>query len=166
MPFGKYRGESLDVVARDTGYVDWLIEQPWFELKYRDLRSALLSDPRLSAIRRLEEQRLRAEEERYRAAYAIREREREAREERWRQQWLDDHRVDYTVAGIMPFGKHKGRPLAAVLRDEPYYRWLRGSAYFKANPELKRDFTALYAEPRYAAVTAEQLDSGCVLYRI
>lgn len=40
-PFGKYKGQPVEVVAADTSYVEWLTGQQWFKAKYRDLYRAL-----------------------------------------------------------------------------------------------------------------------------
>lgn len=38
IPFGKYEGESINrVVAKDPEYLEWLIEQEWFQDKYPEL---------------------------------------------------------------------------------------------------------------------------------
>jgi hypothetical protein len=34
MPFGQYKGAPLDVVCHDVAYCQWLLQQPWFGLKY------------------------------------------------------------------------------------------------------------------------------------
>lgn len=34
MPFGRYRGMPLNRVATDTGYVGWLLAQPWFNARF------------------------------------------------------------------------------------------------------------------------------------
>lgn len=41
VPFGKYKGQSVEVVAADTSYCEWLTGQQWFRGKYRDLYRAL-----------------------------------------------------------------------------------------------------------------------------
>lgn len=41
VPFGKYKGQPVEVMAADTGYCDWLTGQKWFRGKYRDLYRAL-----------------------------------------------------------------------------------------------------------------------------
>lgn len=40
-PFGKYKGQPVEVVAADTDYCEWLAGQKWFKTKYRDLYRAL-----------------------------------------------------------------------------------------------------------------------------
>lgn len=139
MPFGKYRGERLDVVARDSSYADWLVDQHWFKSKYASLFELLTGDPRLAQIRRLEQEREPIAEQKRRALATSTRADQEAQLARWHQQWLDRHKVAYEPHSIMPFGKHKGRPLAEVARDESYFRWFVGSTYARMNPELAAD---------------------------
>lgn len=37
VPFGKYRGRPLEEMALDREYCDWLMAQPWFAERYRDV---------------------------------------------------------------------------------------------------------------------------------
>lgn len=37
IPFGKYKDKSVDVLNDDLGYVEWLLEQDWFEQKHPDI---------------------------------------------------------------------------------------------------------------------------------
>jgi len=41
VPFGKYKGQPVEVMAADAGYCEWLTGQKWFRGKYRDLYRAL-----------------------------------------------------------------------------------------------------------------------------
>jgi hypothetical protein len=41
VPFGKYSGQPLEVLAEDHSYVEWLNLQPWFVERYRHLHEAL-----------------------------------------------------------------------------------------------------------------------------
>ena len=36
--FGKYRNECLkDILEKDQKYLEWLITQPWYKIKFKDL---------------------------------------------------------------------------------------------------------------------------------
>lgn len=37
VPFGKYRGRPVEEMAVDREYCDWLMAQPWFSERYRDV---------------------------------------------------------------------------------------------------------------------------------
>lgn len=41
VPFGKYKGQPVEVMAADTDYCEWLTGQKWFRGKYRNLYKAL-----------------------------------------------------------------------------------------------------------------------------
>jgi len=45
--FGKYKGESVDVLIGDLGYAEWLLSEPWVEQKYprlvEDVRKLYMS---------------------------------------------------------------------------------------------------------------------------
>ena len=41
VPFGKYKGQPVEVMAADVSYCEWLTGQKWFRGKYRDLYRAL-----------------------------------------------------------------------------------------------------------------------------
>ena len=41
VPFGKYKGQPVEVMAADASYCEWLTGQKWFRGKYRDLYRAL-----------------------------------------------------------------------------------------------------------------------------
>jgi len=43
IPFGKYKGKSIDVLASDLGYAKWMLEQGWFGLKHPELHEAVLT---------------------------------------------------------------------------------------------------------------------------
>ena len=42
MPFGRYRGERLELVAQDDGYCRWLFAQPWFATDHPTIAAKLL----------------------------------------------------------------------------------------------------------------------------
>ena len=43
IPFGKYKGKSIDALSSDLSYVHWMLEQAWVEQKYPELHEALTS---------------------------------------------------------------------------------------------------------------------------
>ena len=40
IPFGKYKGKAIDVLAEDLGYLKWMLEQAWFATKHPELHDA------------------------------------------------------------------------------------------------------------------------------
>lgn len=42
MPFGKYKGKPVDVLAKDKGYLEWVLEQDWFKPKHPELYEVLV----------------------------------------------------------------------------------------------------------------------------
>lgn len=44
VPFGKYKGRSIEEIAEDKQYCDWLCAQPWFGEKYRDLYQIIINN--------------------------------------------------------------------------------------------------------------------------
>ena len=57
MPFGKYKGQSLDTIAKtDRGllYLDWLVGQTWLKGNLKNDLTAYLQDPAIAdEIKRL-----------------------------------------------------------------------------------------------------------------
>ena len=43
VPFGKYRGQPLEVLQSDQGYCEWLAAQPWFREKYQSLHLTIIN---------------------------------------------------------------------------------------------------------------------------
>ncbi len=43
LPFGKYKGRSIDVLAGDPGYAQWLLQQEWFAHKHPELHEAIVT---------------------------------------------------------------------------------------------------------------------------
>ncbi len=41
IPFGKYKGQEIDVLAEDLSYARWMLAQEWFTQKYPDLAQAI-----------------------------------------------------------------------------------------------------------------------------
>ena len=44
VPFGKYRGQPIDVLAADSGYCDWLIAQAWFRERYGNVYTLIVNN--------------------------------------------------------------------------------------------------------------------------
>ena len=43
LPFGKYKGRSIEVLDNDIGYAQWLLQQEWFAQKYPELHEAIVA---------------------------------------------------------------------------------------------------------------------------
>lgn len=43
VPFGKYKGHPVEVMAADNAYCEWLRCQPWFVEKYRDVYNIIIN---------------------------------------------------------------------------------------------------------------------------
>jgi len=41
IPFGKYRGEQIEVLENDFGYMEWILSQDWVQGKYPELYEAI-----------------------------------------------------------------------------------------------------------------------------
>lgn len=44
VPFGKYKGQPIEALAADQGYLDWLREQPWFQTRYPNLHTIIINN--------------------------------------------------------------------------------------------------------------------------
>jgi len=44
VPFGKYKGQPLEVIATDRGYCDWLLAQAWFVQRYPQLHTLVINN--------------------------------------------------------------------------------------------------------------------------
>lgn len=44
VPFGKYKGQPLEIMAQDKQYLDWLQAQSWFIEKYQQINTWLISN--------------------------------------------------------------------------------------------------------------------------
>ncbi len=44
VPFGKYKGQPLEVLAADPGYIEWLEAQPWFQARYPNLYTIVINN--------------------------------------------------------------------------------------------------------------------------
>lgn len=44
VPFGKYRGQPIEVLAQDASYRDWLMAQPWFGERFPNLRTIVINN--------------------------------------------------------------------------------------------------------------------------
>ena len=45
VPFGKYRGQPIDVLRQDQDYLNWLAAQDWFRQRYAALYATLVAEP-------------------------------------------------------------------------------------------------------------------------
>lgn len=43
VPFGKYKGQPAEVMAADRDYCDWLMAQPWFAERFRDVYNIVIN---------------------------------------------------------------------------------------------------------------------------
>lgn len=43
IPFGKYKGQPIEVLAADESYRDWLLSQGWFTEKFRDVYNVVIN---------------------------------------------------------------------------------------------------------------------------
>jgi hypothetical protein len=43
VPFGKYRGQPVELLLADQKYLEWLRTQPWFEERYRDIYNVVIN---------------------------------------------------------------------------------------------------------------------------
>jgi uncharacterized protein (DUF3820 family) len=44
VPFGKYKGQPLEMLLRDESYVDWLTAQTWFQEKFNSLYTLVINN--------------------------------------------------------------------------------------------------------------------------
>jgi hypothetical protein len=44
IPFGKYKGQPVEVVAQDKQYVDWLTAQPWFRERFANIYTLIVNN--------------------------------------------------------------------------------------------------------------------------
>jgi hypothetical protein len=43
VPFGKYKGQPVEVLAADTDYCEWLTAQPWFKARYTSVYNTIIN---------------------------------------------------------------------------------------------------------------------------
>jgi len=43
IPFGKYKGQPVEVMAQDKQYAEWLTAQPWFRDKFAGLYTVIIN---------------------------------------------------------------------------------------------------------------------------
>lgn len=43
VPFGKYKGQPVEIMAADADYCEWLTAQPWFRSRYGNVYNILIS---------------------------------------------------------------------------------------------------------------------------
>jgi hypothetical protein len=44
VPFGKYKGQPIEVLANDRGYLDWLTAQSWFRERYAGIYTLIINN--------------------------------------------------------------------------------------------------------------------------
>ena len=44
VPFGKYKGQPVEAMAADRGYVDWLLAQSWFKDKHQNIYTLIINN--------------------------------------------------------------------------------------------------------------------------
>ena len=44
IPFGKYKGQPVDVLAADRDYAEWLQQQDWFRERYQSLYTIIINN--------------------------------------------------------------------------------------------------------------------------
>jgi hypothetical protein len=44
VPFGKYKGQPVEVLANDRGYLDWLTAQAWFRERYAGIYTLIVNN--------------------------------------------------------------------------------------------------------------------------
>ena len=44
VPFGKYRGQPVEVLAQDRPYLDWLTAQDWFRTRYENIYTLVVNN--------------------------------------------------------------------------------------------------------------------------
>jgi hypothetical protein len=44
IPFGKYKGQSVEAIRADKGYIDWLLGQDWFRTKHVNLYQTIVNN--------------------------------------------------------------------------------------------------------------------------
>jgi uncharacterized protein (DUF3820 family) len=179
MPFGKYRGEPIALVKGDEGYCAWLLDQDWFADKRPQLRAALVAEPVRRKLQPGDMVMTWSDGNDVRTVETSNDPTSDLRlsgEAKWgaaRRAYAGQHRVEY-IRGIMPFGKLKGRPLAAVIGDRRYLKWLLNPNVPDVGraPGLREDLLALAAcvnaptEAPPSRYNAQVLEGGCLLVRL
>ena len=44
VPFGKYKGQPVEVLAQDRPYLDWLTAQDWFRQRYEGIYTLIVNN--------------------------------------------------------------------------------------------------------------------------
>lgn len=44
IPFGKYKGQPVEVLAQDEAYMEWLASQDWFRQKYQNIYAVVINN--------------------------------------------------------------------------------------------------------------------------
>jgi hypothetical protein len=128
MTFGRYRGRTIVDLWNDESYCEWLAGQDWFAAKFRTHYIAVKLRPSQCEIDRLAAEELERERGKFQAVRAERAERQRERLDAWIELEREEQARTEAAAppGSMPFRKHKGEPLACVIRDRRYMHYLRG----------------------------------------
>lgn len=44
IPFGKYKGQPVEVLMSDKQYLEWLVQQDWFKQRYQNLNTIIINN--------------------------------------------------------------------------------------------------------------------------
>jgi hypothetical protein len=44
VPFGKYKGQPIEVLSHDEAYVDWLLAQDWVKARYQNIYNVIINN--------------------------------------------------------------------------------------------------------------------------
>jgi hypothetical protein len=44
IPFGKYKGQPVEVLSQDKQYLDWLMQQDWFTTRYASIKTLIINN--------------------------------------------------------------------------------------------------------------------------
>ena len=44
IPFGKYKGQPVEVLSQDKQYLDWLMQQDWFNTRYASIKTLIINN--------------------------------------------------------------------------------------------------------------------------
>jgi len=69
VPFGKYRGQPVEVLAADRDYTDWLMAQPWFRERYQNIYTIVINNQQPSETPEHNALQVLFLDEAYRAAF-------------------------------------------------------------------------------------------------
>ena len=44
IPFGKYKGQPVEILQKDPEYTEWLLAQPWLEARFQSIRTIIINN--------------------------------------------------------------------------------------------------------------------------